>query len=373
MWRWLEFHFSTPEYGGGLLFWLSVFFFAAATNTLSGWLYVISGISIGLLIAGATLPPRSLADIVITRPKIEPVSAGDFLEGVLLVENRGKVSRKLIQVWDFLPATFTASPQTTIELLPAKQTWTWRYSVPTTKRGIYQFDRVDIITAAPLGLFRSRRKRSAPRPVVVYPLILPLSYCPILDRLGAETSPRPHTTELNFNNATEGLTKNLRPYRWGDPIRLVHWRTSARYGELRVRELEVTTGGQEFVIALDTRSGWLDHCFEQAVIAAASLYNYAVKHNFTVSFWSVPTGVLRDAAEVYEALAGIGIDDREGELPQLPLVWLTHSQVGLDDLPLGSCWLYWGEKEPRTNLPGLFAGVARPDSELAAWLQSYPS
>ncbi len=373
MWRWLEFHFSTPEYSGGLLFWLSIFFFAAATNTLSGWLYVISGISIGLLITGATLPPRSLADIVISRPKLEPVSAGDFLEGVLLVENRGKVSRKLIQVWDLLPAGFTVQPQTTIEVLLPKHTWTWRYSVPTTKRGIYQFDRVDIITASPLGLFRSRRKRSVPRPVVIYPLILPLSYCPILDRLGTDTSPRPHTAEVNFSHATEGLTKNLRPYRWGDPIRLVHWRTSARYGELRVRELEVTTGGQQFVIALDTRSGWLEHCFEQAVIAAASLYNYALKHNLAVSFWSPPSGLLTDAAAVYETLAGITVDDREEELPNLPLVWLTHQTEDWHNLPPGSCWLYWGETEPRTNLPGLFAGVARPDSELVSWLQSYPN
>jgi len=48
---------------------------------------------------------------------------------------------------------------------------------------------------------------------------------------------------------TEGLTRSLRPYRLGDPTRLIHWRTSARYGELRVRELEVMTGGKKLLSA----------------------------------------------------------------------------------------------------------------------------
>jgi uncharacterized protein (DUF58 family) len=52
--------------------------------------------------------------------------------------------------------------------------------------------------------------------------------------------------------ATEGITRSLRPYRWGDPTRLIHWRTSARYGELRVRELEKVTTDQEVLIGLDT-------------------------------------------------------------------------------------------------------------------------
>ncbi len=374
LWQWLEFHWSTPEYGGGLLIWLSGFFFAAATNTLSGWLYVISGVSIGLLVVGAVLPPRCLADIVVRREKIEPVSAGDFLDGVIVIENRGKVSRTLLQLIDLLPPQLSSAlpPQTTIESLSPGQVWYWRYSVPTLKRGVYTLDRLDLITASPLGLFRSRRTRSVPRPAVVYPLILPLSYCPLLDRIGAEDSPRPYTIDLHFSNATEGLTKNLRPYRWGDPMRLIHWRTSARYGELRVRELEVTTGGQEFVIALDTRSGWHDHNFEQAVIACASLFSYAIKQNLQVAFWAAPIGVLREAPAVYEALAAITPDDRYSDPPDQCLVWLTHRSDTLTQLPPGSCWLYWGEVEPKTSLPGIYMGREQPDQELPSLLQSYP-
>jgi hypothetical protein len=50
--KWLESRFATPEFIGGMYTALTLFFFMAATNTLSGWLYVISGVSLALLIGG---------------------------------------------------------------------------------------------------------------------------------------------------------------------------------------------------------------------------------------------------------------------------------------------------------------------------------
>nr|WP_231939937.1 DUF58 domain-containing protein [Dolichospermum compactum] len=57
------------------------------------------------------------------------------------------------------------------------------------------------------------------------------------------------------------LLRSLRPYRINDPTRLIYWRTSARYGELRVRELEVITGGQEILIAIDSSFQWQQELF----------------------------------------------------------------------------------------------------------------
>jgi len=42
-----------------------------------------------------------------------------------------------------------------------------------------------------------------------------------------------------YQRASQGLTRNLRQYRQGDSTRLIHWKTSARLGELQIRELEV--------------------------------------------------------------------------------------------------------------------------------------
>ncbi|MDH3754464.1 MAG: DUF58 domain-containing protein, partial [Acidimicrobiia bacterium] len=49
-------------------------------------------------------------------------------------------------------------------------------------------------------------------------------------------------------------TRSLRPYRPGDPRRMVHWAATARHGELLVRELEGTTS-REVRIGLELISG----------------------------------------------------------------------------------------------------------------------
>jgi hypothetical protein len=168
----------------------------------------------------------------------------------------------------------------------------------------------------------------------------------LVDQLGLDTSPRQYSDQHNYNNATEGLTKTLRPYRWGDPTRLIHWRTSAKFGELRVRELEVTIGGQEVAIALDNSAGWEPAAFEEAVVAAASLYFYAQKAKLSVRLWTNDTGIVQSDRAVLEALAAVNISTNSApgllkDMPDLPVVWLSHSNNSIAYLPLGSRWLLW--------------------------------
>ncbi|NJK60335.1 MAG: DUF58 domain-containing protein [Oscillatoriales cyanobacterium SM2_1_8] len=178
--------------------------------------------------------------------------------------------------------------------------------------------------------------------------------------------------EQQYGNALEGLTKTLRPYRWGDSLRLVHWRTSARYGDLRVRELETPTGGQDLVLALDTSPGWPPATFELAVVAIASLYRYAHQRDRPVQVWLPETGPLRSPRQVWEALATIlpQVPADPLALPPLPVLWLGYAPV--DGLPRGSRALIW---------PETFAGVkadlssdiaSDPDPNLKAWLGACP-
>ncbi|MEM6425616.1 MAG: DUF58 domain-containing protein, partial [Cyanobacteria bacterium P01_D01_bin.128] len=198
-------------------------------------------------------------------------------------------------------------------------------------------------TAAPLGLFWSRRYHDGRVNAVVYPTILPLSHCPLLDQLGENSQFQWHQ-EQRTEAATEGLTRALRPYRWGDPTRLIHWRTSARYGELRVRELEHHTSGQSVTLALDTAATWDTEAFEQAVTALASLYHYALTLNLPVQLWTPKTGLLSERIAVLTTLAGVQIGDGQKghspRLPNLPLVWLASRNPD-QPLPTGSRQIQW--------------------------------
>ncbi|PZV16539.1 MAG: DUF58 domain-containing protein [Pseudanabaena sp.] len=356
--KWLESRFATPEFIGGMYTALTLFFFMAATNTLAGWLYVISGVSLALLIVGAVMPKRLLAEMVVVRSQIDPVSVGDDLWVNLTIQNTGRTEKRLLEVRDILPENLSSILQQdlVIELIAPLQEYHWTYEAKTTKRGVFLFRSTEIATSSPLGLFRSRRACASGQKAIVYPKVLPLDRCPLVDQLGSDTSPRQYSDEHNYSNATEGLTKTLRPYRWGDPTRLIHWRTSAKFGELRVRELEVTIGGQEVAIALDNSIGWEPEAFEEAVVAAASLYFYAQKSKLSVRFWTNDTGIVQSDRAVLETLAAVNISANSADilkdLPDIPVVWLSHHNDSIAYLPFGSRWVLWQSSgQPKISVP----------------------
>lgn len=368
---WLETHWATPAYSGWLLSGLSVFFFLSATNTLAGWLYVISGIGAALLVIAAVLPERNLHRLRVQRHSIEPVSAGDALTIELLLENPTPQSRDLIQVQDILPDALGRPVSHSIETIAPRSTYRWSYTHPTQRRGVYRWQLVHLRTAAPLGLFWCRRSRSAKARAIVYPTVLPLSQCPLIDEMGQDDSVQIRS-DRRAQTATEGLTRSLRPYRWGDSTRLIHWRTSARYGELRVRELETFTGGQELVIGLDSTAVWQPEDFEQAVIAAASLYFYAYRHNLSAKLWTAGTGLIQGNQAVLEVLAAIvAAETSRTEFPSAPTIWLTQNLDSLDALPHKSRWLLWARSgEARPTAPLKTSGILiEPERSLQVQLQ----
>ena len=375
---WLEIHWVTPAYSGWLLSSLTLFFFVSATNTLAGWLYVISGISFALLAIAAILPERMLRGLQIQRRPINPVTVGEQLTVELVVANTTRQAKILLQIQDLLPFVMASPVAAVIENIPPHSTYHWRYRQIVRRRGLYRWQTVSLRTAAPLGLFWCRRSHILPAIVAVYPTVLPLQQCPLLDEMGCDSTVL-FSRDRRAQTASEGLTRSLRPYRWGDPIRFVHWRTSARYGELRVRELETLTSEQELIICLDSAISWVPHSdlavddpFEQAVVAAASLYFYAVHRKLSVHIWTAGTGLIRGHQAVLEALATVQANEdvRADQLPEAPLVWLTQNPFSLATLPSGSCWLLWTmvHQEPSvSHSPGL---LVQPDQPLQPQLQT---
>ncbi|MGK7877776.1 MAG: DUF58 domain-containing protein [Xenococcaceae cyanobacterium] len=366
--EWLEVHWVSPSYSGCLLAGISLCFFGAATNTMAGWLYVISGMIFALLGLAAVIPTRSLRKLKVRRHPIAPVSVGDQLTIELEIENPTSKPQNLLQVRDLLPYVLAQPIQTPIELIPPHSIYRWVYYPTTQRRGVYRWHEVQLRTGTPLGLFWCRRSREVMARAIVYPTVLPLTSCPLVDTIGQEDSTR-FQSDRRYQTATEGITRTLRPYRQGDSTRLIHWRTSARFGELQVRELEIVTGGQEIIICLDSAPGWDEEVFEEAVIAAASLYFYASRCQLNVKLWTPATGLLHSYRVVLEALAAIeaGEDTRGANLPSVPLIWLTQNLSNLDSLPHGSRWVLFptvssNESKPviNRNFPGLVINSEQP-------------
>ncbi len=147
--NWLEARWVAPSYSGWLLIGLFLFFFIAATNTMAGWLYVICGIGLSLLAIAAIFPERILRNIHVHRNPIHPVSAGDALTIELAVSNSTNQIKSLLQVQDTLPYVLGQPRTKSIETILPKGTYSWIYSQPAQRRGVYRWQTIQLRTAAP--------------------------------------------------------------------------------------------------------------------------------------------------------------------------------------------------------------------------------
>ncbi len=346
---WLETNWVTPAYGGWLLGVLTICFFGAATNTMAGWLYVLSGIGVALLGVGAILPPRSLRDLTVEREPILPVTAGTELEIALTIHNPTAQVQTLFQVRDLTNFGGHNLPIVSIEQILPQNHYKWIYRQPTAQRGVYQWSKVALCSGAPLGLFWCQRDRPAAAIAYVYPAALKLDRCPLIDGMGSPDRANRQFADRRLEAANEGVTRSLRPYRYGDPMRSIHWRTSARYGNFQVRELEIDRGGQDLAIYLDSSATWDAADFEQAVIAACSLYFYA-DARLNVQLWTTKTGLISGTRQVLETLAAVQMgESTTSEIPTIPVVCLTSRSTQIATLAPGSRWLLWSPD--RANSP----------------------
>jgi uncharacterized protein (DUF58 family) len=354
--KWLETNWVTPAYAGWLLAILTICFFGAATNTMAGWLYVLSGVGVALLGVGAVLPARSIRSLTVSREAILPVTAGTELEIALTIHNPTPQVQTLFQVQDLTTLNRLNPPTTTVEQVLPQNAYRWVYRQPTEQRGVYQWSKIGLRSGAPIGLFWCQRYRQAAAIAYVYPQALKLDRCPLLDGIGSPD----RQIDRQFSNrhleaANEGITRSLRPYRYGDSMRSIHWRTSARYGEFQVRELEIDRGGQDVVIYLDSSANWDAADFEQAVIAACTLYFYA-DMRLNVKLWTAGTGLISGTRQVLETLAAVQMAELSPTQPPVTsVVCLTSQPQQLELLPPGSRWILWHHDRftPTSESPGI--------------------
>lgn len=121
------------------------------------------------------------------------------------------------------------------------------YPVPTRRRGVIEVGPLEISRRDPLGLVSVVRQYGGSATVWVRPRTHPIAAVPV----GLSRSMDGRVDRVPRGSITFAA---LREYVVGDDLRHVHWRTSARVGQLMVRE-HVDTSLPRVVILLDDRAG----------------------------------------------------------------------------------------------------------------------
>jgi uncharacterized protein (DUF58 family) len=163
------------------------------------------------------------------------------------------------------------------------------YPVPTQRRGVVQVGPLLVVRRDPLGLLTLSRAHGDIAQVRVYPKIHPLTAVPV----GVVRSLDGRVDRVPQGSIT---FDTLREYVIGDELRHVHWRTTARIGQLMVRE-HVDTSLPRLVVLLDARAtaypdaSGVDHdadaadSFEAACEAAASIVMAAATAELPIALY----------------------------------------------------------------------------------------
>jgi uncharacterized protein (DUF58 family) len=143
-------------------------------------------------------------------------------------------------------------------------------------RGPLASARLTVESSDPFGFFRTRRSEAGADLAVALPLFTSLS-----DRLQV----REVESQLTVVRAGHGTDLyGVREYRSGDPLRRIHWKTSARRGELVVREFE-PPGLKVLALLLDAEPATQVAADQLARLAASEAWD-CLRHGGRVHLWA---------------------------------------------------------------------------------------
>jgi uncharacterized protein (DUF58 family) len=149
------------------------------------------------------------------------------------------------------------------------------------RRGLMKLDIIEVSTTFPFGLLRRTRRIHVPQEMVVYPRIGVLNRYLALEYRESVESGAMTSNRRGGNDEFYGV----REYRDGDNVRAIHWRSSARKGQLMIREMAANAPPQ-LIIVLNLRT-WRQRRdspadVERAIELAAALVCYGFYENFAV-------------------------------------------------------------------------------------------
>jgi uncharacterized protein (DUF58 family) len=214
------------------------------------------------------------------------------------------------------------------------------YRLVGQRRGYYQVGPGRLSTGDLFGFAESTAEFAEPRPLVVYPRVIPITYVNLSSHSPLGTIKSSQRVFLD-----PARVAGVRDYHPGDPIRAVDWKSTARVGSLQVKRLESTVSLTTVIFVnldMTAYSRQLQLAAgEWAIVVAASLANYLVGERQSV-------GLASNGQDRLTAARCWSIPPRPGRVHLMKLLeWLARVQLAettalADWLPLATAGLPWG-------------------------------
>ncbi|MDX6222944.1 MAG: hypothetical protein QOD91_1998, partial [Frankiales bacterium] len=245
--------------------------------------FVGIGLFLIVLALGAAASVQRTRYRLTCRRVIDParVEAGKPGRVVIRLHNVSRLPTGVMLVEDTLPYTLGARPRFVLNRLESQGLRDVAYSLRSDVRGRYLVGPVTMRLTDPLGLCEVAQSFTSTDTLVVTPQIWPLP--PM--RLGAGSGGSGESRLRSTASLGEDEV-GTREYRHGDDLRRIHWRSTARTGELMVRREEQPWQAHALLV-LDNRisahhGDGPGSSFEYACSTAASIGVQLLRNGFTL-------------------------------------------------------------------------------------------
>lgn len=255
----------------------------AAVNTGNNLLYLVLGLMLSLLLVSGTLSDLALTRIRARRkpPRRTFVGSTSIIE-VVLSNDKRRFPSYALEAQDRTDRDTEERRCFFLKVGP-RSAESATYRRVATRRGLLSFVGFTVRTRYPFGLIEKGRTLPARDEMLVYPKLVDVD-ASVLRGLGlGQDAPSRHVGQ-------SGDVRSLRDYIDGDGARSIHWRRSAAFDRLIVRQRHAAAHARVSLILdqaepehadADAKAKWHE-ALEDAISRAASLADLALRRGAAV-------------------------------------------------------------------------------------------
>ncbi|MCC5875222.1 MAG: DUF58 domain-containing protein [Candidatus Sumerlaeia bacterium] len=253
----------------------------AALNTAAPLLYLMFSIICAFFVFSAILATNTVRGIEVRRQLPQVWMAAKPVPIHLKIRNKKLFSSSFsLRLHDHLQGGEVVGSTFADRIPPRGREQTFLYESLFMRRGVYEFQSIEVATRFPFGLIDRQLYFSTPDRLLLLPQIIPV------DQIMLEAR-----SELgDFDSHQKGIGSGLygfREYTAEQSAKDIHWKVSARRGQLMVREYE-SEERRRACVTLDNRvpegpvPDSIKEDFEKAIVLTASVIDWLVRRDHEV-------------------------------------------------------------------------------------------
>src|SRR4051812_26082482 len=144
----------------------------AATNTGNNLLFLVLGLMLASIVVSGILSEQSLRGVRVERRLPAAATVGQpALVGLLAHNGKARAPSFSLELRE---AGGQVAGRGFLVILPAQQAAEVAYRFVPDRRGVHRFERLEVATRAPFGLFEKSRPLDAPAEMIVFPRKVPV-------------------------------------------------------------------------------------------------------------------------------------------------------------------------------------------------------